>query len=74
MSPEREGDTKDATSRFPVTMEDNNYFGVIFPNRNVFLSGEMNKWIISSALLLAVLLILAYALFIIFKQKEINKQ
>jgi two-component system, OmpR family, phosphate regulon sensor histidine kinase PhoR len=73
MSPEREGDTKDATSRFPVTMEDNNYFGVIFPNRNVFLSGEMNKWIISSALLLAVLLILAYALFIIFKQKRLSE-
>ncbi len=73
MSSDREGDTKDALSSFPMTIEENNYFGVSFPKRNVFLSGEMNKWIISTALLFAVLLILAYALFIIFKQKRLSE-
>lgn len=73
MSKNKKGDTKDVIKGFPDAPNENNYFAVQFPNRNIFLSGEMNKWLASSALLFAILLILGYALFIIFKQKRLSE-
>lgn len=73
MSKNRKGDTKDIVVGFKNTKHLTNYFAVQFPNRNIFLSGEMNKWLVSTALLFAVLMILGYALFIIFKQKRLSE-
>lgn len=73
MSKKKRGDTKDVIKGFSAADNENNYFAVQFPNRNIFLSGEMNKWLVSTALLFAVLLILGYALFIIFKQKRLSE-
>lgn len=73
MTKDRTGDTKDVVQGFENTHNLTNYFAVQFPNRNIFLSGEMNKWLVSTALLFAVLLILGYALFIIFKQKRLSE-
>lgn len=73
LNKKRRGDTKDVIRGFPNAQNENNYFAVQFPNRNIFLSGEMNKWLLSTALLFAVLIILGYALFIIFKQKRLSE-
>jgi len=73
LSKNKIGDTKDVVKGFDNAENENNYFAVQFPNRNIFLSGEMNKWLLSTALLFAVLLILGYALFIIFKQKRLSE-
>ena len=73
MKKDKKGDTKDVVKGFKNTHNLTNYFAVQFPNRNIFLSGEMNKWIVSTALLFAVLLILGYALWIIFKQKRLSE-
>ncbi len=73
MQKKRLGDTKDVIKGFKNAHEENNYFAIQFPNRNIFLSGEMNKWLLSTALLFAVLVILGYALFIIFKQKRLSE-
>ena len=67
------GSTKDVVKGFPLAHNESNYFAVQFPNRNIFLSGEMNKWLASTALLFIVLMILGLALFIIFKQKRLSE-
>jgi two-component system phosphate regulon sensor histidine kinase PhoR len=68
-------DTEDIRelSIFPKKSKDNYYFGVHFPNINTFLSGKMLNWIISTFVLTLFLIILAYAIFIIFKQKRLSE-
>lgn len=51
----------------------NNYFGVYFPLLKNFLTKEMTSWIISSLVLVLFLFILAYAIFIIFRQKRLSE-
>lgn len=51
----------------------NNYFGVYFPTLRQYLTKEMINWIISSIVLVLFLFILAYAIFIIFKQKRLSE-
>ncbi|MBP6455760.1 MAG: hypothetical protein KA275_03420, partial [Chitinophagaceae bacterium] len=34
--------------KFPTKLRENNYFGVLFPNRTKFLIGEMSNWLIST--------------------------
>ena len=58
---------------FPRTIKGNNYFGVNFPLLNDFLNQEMISWFISSGVLVLFLLILAYAIFIIFRQKRLSE-
>jgi len=69
----KNGNTKDVVKGFENAENENNYFAVQFPNRNIFLSGEMNKWLLSTLLLFAVLMILGYALLIIFRQKRLSE-
>ncbi|MEZ5045503.1 MAG: HAMP domain-containing sensor histidine kinase [Chitinophagaceae bacterium] len=52
---------------------ENNYFGVHFPNLTTFLTKEMTNWFISTILLFIFLIILAYSIFIIFKQKRLSE-
>ena len=51
----------------------NNYFGVYFPSLKSYLTKEMFNWIISSIVLVLFLFILAYAIFIIFRQKRLSE-
>jgi two-component system phosphate regulon sensor histidine kinase PhoR len=51
----------------------NNYFGVYFPSLRSYLTKEMSNWIISSLVLVLFLFILAYAIFIIFRQKRLSE-
>ncbi len=59
--------------KFPTKLRENNYFSVIFPNRTKFLISEMSNWLISTLVMLFILIILAYNIFIIFKQKRLSE-
>jgi two-component system phosphate regulon sensor histidine kinase PhoR len=58
---------------FPRSIKGNNYFAVNFPLLQDFLNREMINWFISSGVLVLFLLILAYAIFIIFRQKRLSE-
>jgi two-component system phosphate regulon sensor histidine kinase PhoR len=58
---------------FPRSIKGNNYFGVNFPLLQEFLNREMINWFVSSGVLVLFLLILAYAIFIIFRQKRLSE-
>jgi len=58
---------------FPKSKKQNNYFGVHFPRLNTYLTKEMTNWYFSTFVLLLFLLILAYAVFIIFRQKRLSE-
>jgi len=54
--------------------EDNDYyFGVIFPNKENALLSQMGIWIFLSAVLLIVVSFFAYALYIIFRQRQFSE-
>jgi len=56
---------------FPKSKKENNYFSVHFPMKNSYLTKEMSKWFFSTFILFLFLIILAYAIFTIFKQKRL---
>jgi two-component system, OmpR family, phosphate regulon sensor histidine kinase PhoR len=58
---------------FPYIKKQNYYFAVHFPEKQRFLLSQMNTWFLSSAILLVVLLCLAYALIVIFRQKRLSE-
>ncbi len=58
---------------YSKNIKGNNYFGVYFPLLKDFLTREMSNWIISSLVLVLFLFILAYAIFIIFRQKRLSE-
>lgn len=58
---------------FPKSKKQNNYFGVHFPHLNTYLTKEMTNWFFSTLVLILFLLILAYAVFIIFRQKRLSE-
>lgn len=58
---------------FPRSIKGNNYFAVNFPLLQDFLNREMINWFVSSGVLVLFLLILAYAIFIIFRQKRLSE-
>jgi two-component system phosphate regulon sensor histidine kinase PhoR len=60
-------------SELPVWEENDYYFGVLFPTKNNTLLGQMGIWIFSSLVLLVVLIFIAYALYIIFKQRKLSE-
>lgn len=60
-------------SDFPKNKKENNYFGVHFPKMKDLLAKEMISWFISTCVLLLFLIMLAYAIFIIFKQKRLSE-
>lgn len=58
---------------FPKKKGENNYFGVHFPKLDTFLSKEMSNWFIATAVLFVFLIVLSYAIFIIFRQKRLSE-
>jgi len=73
MDEEKRGLTKAVITPFPKNSKENNYFGVFFPKRNFFFSDGMLRWVISSALLFATLLLLGSLIFIIFRQRRLSE-
>lgn len=66
-------DLHDSIPSIPQSKKGNNYFVVDFPLLSEFLNREMINWFISSGVLVLFLLILAYAIFIIFRQKRLSE-
>jgi two-component system, OmpR family, phosphate regulon sensor histidine kinase PhoR len=67
------GDTLTKPTDFPKQKKINYYFGVNFPERTTYLNSQLGnvKW--STAILFSLLGILAYIIFIIFKQKRLQE-
>lgn len=59
--------------RFPHVAGQNYFFGVYFPEKRSYLFNQLGIWAASSAALLVVTGFLAYALFVIFRQKRLSE-
>jgi two-component system phosphate regulon sensor histidine kinase PhoR len=57
----------------PLWKDNDYYFGVLFPDKNSALLGQMSIWIFSSFVLLVVVVFFGYALYIIFKQRKFTE-
>ncbi len=66
-------DDKVIPKKFPKNLEHNNYFAVHFQNLDTLLTREMIYWGVSSVVLFLFLLILAFVIFSIFKQKRLSE-
>lgn len=71
MNNEKDVDYKPAYVPKPINQ--NNYFAVHFPNLQKFLTNEMINWGFSTMVLFLFLVILAYAIFTIFRQKRLSE-
>lgn len=49
------------------------YFGVRFPQQEIFVLGSLKSWILSSLLVLLAVSFFGYALFVILRQKQLNE-
>lgn len=58
---------------FPKKLHGNNYFAVHFPKLDNYLTKEMTNWFWSTLVLIIFLIVLAYAIFIIFRQKRLSE-
>jgi two-component system phosphate regulon sensor histidine kinase PhoR len=57
----------------PIWKGNDYYFGVLFPNKDNTLIGQMGIWIFSSLVLLLVVVFFGYALFVIFRQRRFTE-
>lgn len=53
--------------------KDGHYFGVLFPSKLNYVISNMNLWIFSTIILLAVVAFFAYAMNVILKQKRLSE-
>lgn len=60
-------------TEFPKNKKENNYFAVHFPQLSTFLTKEMSSWFVSTFVLIIFMVILAYTIFIIFRQKRLSE-
>lgn len=58
---------------FPRSLRGNNYFAVHFPKLDTYLNSELANWIWSTLVLIMLLIVLSYAIFIIFRQKRLSE-
>ena len=66
-------DSKIKTTELPKWEDNIYYFGVRLPERQAYIFGEVKVWMISTLIVLVVLLLFAYSLFIILKQKRLSE-
>ncbi len=57
----------------PVWRNDNFYFGVLFPNRDATIIGQMKIWLFSSLVMLLVCIFFGFTLFFVFRQKQLSE-
>jgi two-component system phosphate regulon sensor histidine kinase PhoR len=53
--------------------KDGHYFGIYFPAKTALVIGQMDFWVFSSFMILAVVLFFSYAIAIILKQKKLSE-
>jgi two-component system phosphate regulon sensor histidine kinase PhoR len=61
------------TTNMPKYDEYVYYFGINFPSKTTYLSGDMAIWMIFSAILLVSVIFFGYAIFIILQQKRLSE-
>ncbi|MAY83621.1 MAG: two-component sensor histidine kinase [Flavobacteriales bacterium] len=49
------------------------YFGVYFPDKELYLARDMNIWIVSSVFLLLVVIFFSYTIWVILRQKKLSE-
>jgi len=52
---------------------DSFYFGIYFPDKDIFLLSDMGIWLFSTGVILVVILFFAYSLFVIVRQKRLSE-
>lgn len=67
------GTKKQSPQQLPAIKTAYDAIVLYFPNRNTYILSQMNFWIISSAVLLFVLLLLTGSLYFFYKQKFLNE-
>lgn len=66
-------DNKKITTELSKWEDNIYYFGVRLPERQSYIYGQLRVWMISTIIVLIVLLLFAYSLFIILKQKRLSE-
>ncbi len=61
------------SSDLPAWKEFTYYFVILFPNKSIYLLGQMDIWLFSSVVLLIVIIFFSYTLFVILKQKRLSE-
>ncbi|NOU20006.1 MAG: HAMP domain-containing histidine kinase [Bacteroidales bacterium] len=56
----------------PVWKKDNYYFSVFFPNKSIYLTGQLGIWLFTTAVLFLVCIFFGYSLLIILQQKRLS--
>jgi two-component system phosphate regulon sensor histidine kinase PhoR len=57
----------------PKWSEFPHYFSVRFPNKNIYLAGQMDIWLFSSLLMLIIFVFLGFTLSVILRQKRLSQ-
>jgi two-component system phosphate regulon sensor histidine kinase PhoR len=60
-------------SVLPSFNHDNYYFGVFFPKRSEYLLGQIDVWIFTSLILLGIIILFAYAIWVLMQQKRLSE-
>jgi two-component system phosphate regulon sensor histidine kinase PhoR len=66
-------DENEKPTEFPKLKDENYYFGINFPKRESFLSGELWYLKMSTSILIGLLALMAYIVFFIFKQRRLQE-
>lgn len=62
-----------AINKFPAFIHDYNYLGFYFPHRNQYILHQMQKWIISSIILLMVLIGFGISVYYLYRQQFLHE-
>jgi len=61
------------TRELPVWKNDSYYFSIFFPNKSIYLTGQLGIWLFTTAVLFMVCIFFGYSLFIILRQKKLSE-
>lgn len=58
---------------FPELLPNNYYFGVYFPEKPVFIAGQMGIWVFSTLVLFIVVIYFSYTIYVILRQRKLSE-
>lgn len=61
------------TTSLPLWQNDNYYFSVLFPDVAMYITQQLNIWLLFNGILLVICIFFGYALLIILKQKRLSE-
>ena len=59
-------------SELPIWVKDKYYFSVLFPDKTMYLSGQMGIWLFFNSVLVIICIFFGYTLIIILQQKRLS--